>query len=61
VIHATDISRHFDDYWVLLRGPVNIMHPTRQLFSRVALLLLLPLVLLVAMATDVIGIRVTDK
>jgi hypothetical protein len=37
------------------------MIQTRLLLSRVALLLLLPLVLLLAMVTDVIGIRVVDK
>lgn len=37
------------------------MIQARQLLSRAALLLLLPLVLLLAMVTDVIGIRVVDK
>jgi len=37
------------------------MIQTRQFLSRVALLLLLPLVLLLAVVTDVIGIRVGDK
>jgi hypothetical protein len=37
------------------------MIQTRQFLSRVALLLLLPLVLLLAMVSDVIGIRAADK
>jgi len=61
VIHATEIKRRFEDYCVLLGGLFYKMIQTRQLLSRVALLLLLPLVLLLAMVTDVIGIRVVDK
>jgi hypothetical protein len=37
------------------------MIQTRQFLSRVALLLLLPLVLLLAVVTDVIGIHVANK
>jgi len=61
VIHATEINRRFEDYCILFRGQLYNMIQTRQLLSRAALLLLLPLVLLLAMVTDVIGIRVVDK
>jgi hypothetical protein len=37
------------------------MHQTRQLLSKLALLMLLPLILLLAMVTDVIGIRLAGK
>jgi len=37
------------------------MHQARQLLPRLALLALLPVILLLAVVTDVIGIRVADK
>jgi len=37
------------------------MDQAKQLFSRLTLLLLVPLVFLLAVVTDVIGIRVADK
>lgn len=56
MIHISDFTTGFDDDYKLVENTTK-MEKTKQFLSKLCLLLLLPLVVMFAMLTDIVGIR----